>query len=136
MDATTLDPVAERGLQSAPDPDNESDLTAQTREEEDDAAREKAAAEAAKHLSKRPGGITSTRARLQITGGAVEIDPDQFPDKDDELLVTVRGWVKTDKSTTEQKGGASAREAVVVIDEIVGFENKGRAQMEFGEDDE
>lgn len=143
MEATT----EERGLAAAPDPvdepetqdeggteDTTSEESALREEQEAEERRQQEAAAAAKRLAKRPGGIAPTKARLQITGGAVDIAADDFPEKDDELEVTVRGWVKTDKSTTEMKGGSAVREAVFVVEEITAFTNNGRAQLTLDDD--
>jgi hypothetical protein len=73
----------------------------------------------AEQLSWPIGGIRPTKALVQVTGGELEIPPHLLPDKDEELEIVVRGWVKTVKDTTEKKGGVAARVAVVVAEEYV-----------------
>lgn len=129
-------PVAPGEVDDAPggpDPDDDAESEEAAREQEEEA--EKARAAAARKLSGRIAGINPTVARIQITGGALEIPAGIYPDKDDELEITVRGWVKTDKATTETKGASAVREAVFVVEELIGVENHGRAQMQLGDDE-
>lgn len=89
---------------------------AQRQAAEEAQAREDAIAQ----LSFPVGGTPASKFRVQVTGGAVELPASlagKFQ-KDEEVEITVRGWVKTDKNTTEQKGGSAVREAVVVVEEI------------------
>lgn len=116
-----------------PDPDDDAESEEAAREQEEE--EEKARRAAAKKLSGRIAGINPTVARVQITGGALEIPASIYPDKDDELEITVRGWVKTDKATTETKGASAVREAVFVVEELIAVENHGRAQMQLGDDE-
>jgi hypothetical protein len=83
--------------------------------------REREAAE--QQLSFPVGGIRPTKFRIQLTGGAVELPPSKAGlfQKDTEVDIvvagiTLSGWVKTDKNTTEKKGGVAVREAVIVLE--------------------
>jgi hypothetical protein len=35
--------------------------------------------------------------------------------------ITLSGWVKTDKNTTEKKGGVAVREAIIVVEDPDAF---------------
>lgn len=106
--------------------DQEESEAAALEREEREAKEEEAVAKAeeeqrqaaAKQLAMPTGGIAPTIARLQVTGGAVQIPPHLMPDKDEEMQVRVLGWVKTVKDTTETKGGIAVREAVLVVEEL------------------
>jgi hypothetical protein len=78
---------------------------------------------AEQQLSFPVGGIRPTKFRIQLTGGAVELPPSKAGlfQKDTEVDIvvagiTLSGWVKTDKNTTEKKGGVAVREAVIVLE--------------------
>jgi hypothetical protein len=95
-----------------------SEQAAQEAEELADEERHADLDEAAEQLSFPVGGIKATKAMVQVTGGELEVPPHLLPDKDEEVEVIVRGWVKTHKHTTEKKGGVAARVAVIVVEEV------------------
>lgn len=76
--------------------------------------------EAAQQLSFPFGGTAPTKFRVQVTGGAIDLPAalaGRFQ-KDEDVEIVVRGWVKTEKVTTEKRGETAVREAVVVAEEI------------------
>lgn len=110
MEAATVERTGEESEQAALEREEDEARERELKEKREDEAREQ--------LSFPVGGIPPTKARVQITGGAIEIPPHLMPKKDDELEIRVTGWVKTVKHTTENKGGIAAREAVFVVEDL------------------
>lgn len=102
-------------------------LEAEEREGKEEEARQKAAQEqataAGKQLSIYGGGVPPTQAKMQITGGEIEIPAPDMPKRDEQVELQVIGWVKTIKDTTETKNGYGTRTAIIVVDDahIVGM---------------
>lgn len=135
MEATT----AKRGLAAAPDPEDEttpetgdeptseeeegkdeatSEEAALRAEEEAEEERQKAVADAKDQLSFPIGGIRPATAKIQVTGGDVEIPAHLLPDKDQELEIVVTGWVKTIADRTTKKGVSAERVAIFVVEDV------------------
>lgn len=98
-------------------------------------AEEKRLEEAAAQLELPIGGKRATALLLQITGPAVSVDPAKAGSlqRDQELEVTVRGWIKTGKTTTSKRRGPAHREMVLVVDSI---DEDSIKAIDLGEPDE
>lgn len=93
----------------------EAALADEQRKEEE---RQVAEANAKDQLSFPIGGIRPATAMIQVTGGAVEINAEQLPDKDEEMTIAVTGWVKTISDSTTKKGVSATRTAIFVVEEV------------------
>lgn len=101
-------------LAAVPDPD-ESDQVAAEREQADQAELE----DAMNQLSLPVGGIRPSTAKIQVTGGAVTVPPAHMPEKDAELEIVVKGWVKTISNSTDKKGVTASRTAIFVVEDVL-----------------
>lgn len=118
MEAATSERGGLKPVDDREPPSEEAAREEKAETEEQEQASAEATAEVQEQLSMPVGGIRASKARLQITGGSVEVSPNELPDKDDELEVTVTGWIKTVKLTTEGKGGVAVREAIFVVEDV------------------
>lgn len=115
--------------------DEEQDEQAAAKAEEDQQKRHEAAVEA---LKRPMGGMPVSKLCVQITGGggagALELPASAAGifERDREVRVTLKGWIKTGKETTQNKGGAGVREMVMVIEELESFED-ATSQMQIGD---
>jgi hypothetical protein len=80
--------------------------------------RQKAVAEAKDQLSFPIGGIRPATAKIQVTGGDVAIPAHLLPDKDEELEIVCKGWVKTIADRTTKKGVSAERVAIFVVEDV------------------
>ena len=74
-----------------------------------------------KQLQLDVGGAPVDLSKIQITGGSIEIPPEQTPEKGAELRLTITGYVKTVKFDDRRENGdivGATREAVFVVDSI------------------
>lgn len=93
----------------------EAALADEQRKEEE---RQVAEANAKDQLSFPIGGIRPATAKIQVTGGDVEIPAHLLPDKDEELEVVCKGWVKTIADRTTKKGVSAERVAIFVVEDV------------------
>lgn len=121
------------------DNDQRQDLGDEKAAAEREAEQKRKHEEAVAALQRPMGGMPVSKLRVQITGGggagATELPAEaaQVFERDNEVEVTLKGWVKTGKETTETKGGSAVREMVFVISELVSYKAVAPAQMGIGD---
>lgn len=105
-----------------PGPDEDADATSEeaafAEEQRKEEERQKAEAGAKDQLSFPIGGIRPATAKIQVTGGDVEIPAHLMPDKDEELQIVCTGWVKTIADRTTKKGVSAERVAIFVVEDV------------------
>lgn len=98
--------------------DTTSEEAALAEEQRAEEERQVAEANAKDQLSFPIGGIRPATAKIQVTGGDVEIPAHLLPDKDEELEVVCSGWVKTIADRTTKKGVSAERVAIFVVEDV------------------